>query len=81
MAFISLIQPAEAVGKLKQLYDAAFKRAGYIANVIRIMCHDPDSCNASMAFYGTLMKMPNALSGAQKEMLATVVSNANDCYY
>ncbi|MEM7456737.1 MAG: peroxidase [Planctomycetota bacterium] len=81
MAFIDLIQPEQAAGKLKMLYDAAMKRAGYVANIIKIMCHDPDSCNSSMAFYGTLMKMPNALTGAQKEMLATVVSNANDCFY
>jgi hypothetical protein len=34
-----------------------------------------------MQFYVKLMKSPNALSSQQKEMLATVVSGANDCYY
>ena len=28
-----------------------------------------------------LMKVSNALGNARKEMLATVVSNVNDCYY
>ena len=34
-----------------------------------------------MQFYVGLMKSENALSGARKEMLASVVSNLNDCYY
>lgn len=34
-----------------------------------------------MQFYISLMKAPNALSNTRKEMLATVVSHANDCYY
>jgi len=34
-----------------------------------------------MQFYVSLMKRPNALDAARREMLATVVSNVNDCYY
>ena len=45
------------------------------------MSQDAATLHASMEFYISLMKMPNALSNARKEMLATVVSNVNDCYY
>jgi len=35
----------------------------------------------SMGLYTSLMKRENALSPARREMLATVVSNINCCYY
>ena len=81
MAYISQISPEEATGLLKQAYDLAQDRAGAVANIIRVMSHDVTVLEASMQFYVKLMKSPNALSSQQKEMLAAVVSNANDCYY
>jgi len=81
MAFIDKIDVGSASGKLKKLYDAALARAGYVAEIIQVMSRDADVADASMRFYGTLMKSPNALSPARREMLAAVVSNVNDCYY
>jgi len=81
MAFIRQIQPDEADGLLKRIYDAASKRAGRVANIIKVMSLDPRSCQGSMQFYTSLMKTENALSAARREMLAAVVSNINDCYY
>ena len=81
MTFIRTVDPSEATGPIADVYGAAMKRAGAIANIIRIMSLDPKGVAASMAFYSALMKSDNALSGAQREMLATVVSQINDCYY
>ena len=81
MPFIDQIEPGAATGRLKRIYDAALKRAGYIAGIIKIMSQDPASCESSMGFYGSLMKVDNDLSPAKREMLATVVSNVNDCFY
>ena len=81
MAYISQISPEEATGLLKQAYDLAQDRAGGIANIIRVMSHDAAVLEVAMQFYVQLMKSPNALSKQQKEMLAAVVSSANDCYY
>lgn len=81
MPFINQINPDSATGRLKRIYDAAMKRAGYVAGIIKIMSQDPASCEASMGFYGSLMKTENELSPAKREMLATVVSNVNDCFY
>ena len=81
MSHISLIGEAEASEPLKRIYDAAQARAGYVANIIRVMSRDAASAQASINFYVTLMKTENALSKARKEMLATVVSNINGCYY
>ena len=59
----------------------ARSRAGGIANIIRVMSLDGRSTAGSMQFYVSIMKSPNALSPARREMLAAVVSNINDCYY
>lgn len=81
MPFISTIDTEKATLRLKRIYDAALKRAGYVAGIIRVMSQDPGSCEGSMAFYGSLMKTENGLPAATREMLATVVSNVNDCFY
>jgi alkylhydroperoxidase family enzyme len=52
-----------------------------VANIIKVMSRDAPTAEASIQFYLRLMKVDNALSRARKEMLATVVSNINDCYY
>jgi uncharacterized peroxidase-related enzyme len=81
MAFLKLTNEADAAGPLKRLYDTSRARAGYVANIIKVMSRDPLTAEASLLFYTRLMKADNALSRARKEMLATVVSNLNDCYY
>jgi alkylhydroperoxidase family enzyme len=45
------------------------------------MSRDAAVLQGSMMFYLNLMKSPNALSAARREMLAAVVSNINECYY
>ncbi len=81
MAYIQPIAIDVATGETNRLYQAAIKRAGSVANIIRVMSCDGPSANASMNFYVAAMKSKSSLSSAQKEMLAAVVSNANDCYY
>jgi alkylhydroperoxidase family enzyme len=81
MVFIEQISEDQAEGILKAQYDAAKSRAGGVANIIRIMSLDVKSLQASMHFYVALMKSPNALGSARREMLAAVVSNVNGCYY
>ncbi|MBI4659426.1 MAG: hypothetical protein HY735_11345 [Verrucomicrobia bacterium] len=81
MAYLNHTTESEATGALKRLYDAACARAGYVANIIKVMSLDVPTAEASIQFYVRLMKSENALGKARKEMLATVVSNINDCYY
>jgi hypothetical protein len=81
MAFIKQIPIDGATGPTQKLYSAAQDRAGGVANIIRVMSQEGVSAGASMAFYVAVMKAENGLSSARKEMLATVVSNANDCFY
>ena len=81
MAFIRQVSEAEAEGPVARAYEAAQQRAGYIANILRLMSLDGHVLQGSMTFYVNLMKRDNALSAARREMLAAVVSNVNDCYY
>lgn len=81
MANVRQISEDEANGPLKRVYDAAIARGGGIANIIRVMSLDGRVAAGSMQFYVAVMKSPNALSPARREMLAAVVSNINDCYY
>ena len=81
MAYIEQISENETSGPVGKIYDAAKKRSGGVANILKVMSQDAATLRTSMQFYISLMKSENALSNARKEMLATVVSNVNDCYY
>ena len=81
MAYINQVSSDDATGPTERLYQAAIGRAGEVANIIRVMSQDGTSANASMGLYVAIMKTKNSLTPAQREMLATVVSNVNDCFY
>ena len=82
MAWIKTVAPEQATGLLKQLYDAAVKRAGKVFNVIRIQSPRPRVLRCSTQLYTEVMfSQESGLSRAQREMIATVVSRANACHY
>jgi uncharacterized peroxidase-related enzyme len=82
MAWIELIAPEKATGLLKQLYAAAVKRAGRVYNVIQLQSRRPAILRASTQLYMEVMHSAESpLSRAQREMIATVVSRTNDCFY
>ena len=81
MAYIRKIPIDEATGRLRQIYDAGIARAGEVTQIIQIKSLDERVVAGSKQFYVSMMKSDNALSPARREMLATVVSNVNDCYY
>ena len=81
MPWIREISPEEATGFLKKQLDAALERAGRIWNIVRIMSLNPRTMDASMKFYGAAMFGPSPLSRRQREMLATVASKEQGCFY
>ena len=81
-AWIRTIGDDEATGPLKRLYDAAIKRAGKVFNVVRVQGLQPRMLAASTRLYQEIMHSTDSnLTRAQREMLAVVVSRANDCHY
>jgi len=81
MPHIRLTDPDEATGLLASEYDAAIARAGKIFNIVKAMSLRPETLQASMEMYRTIMFGPSSLSRAERELLATVTSSANDCHY
>lgn len=81
MPWIRQISEQDADGKLAEIYQAAKKRAGYVANILKLQGLNATILQASIDLYIAIMHAPAALSRARREMLATVVSRANGCYY
>jgi alkylhydroperoxidase family enzyme len=81
MPHIRQIEVGEATGPLAKEYEAAIARAGKVFNIVKAMCLNPIVLNRSMALYKAIMFGPSELSRAERELLATVVSTANDCHY
>lgn len=81
MAYIETIAVPDATGPLKKLYDAAEKRAGKVFNIVKLMSQNPATAAASMQLYTTIMHRESPLTRAQREMIATVVSRENNCFY
>lgn len=81
MAWVRQVSEAEAEGALKSIYSAARSRAGRIWNILRVMSLKPKQLGVFMKFYADLMLGDAILSRADREMLATVTSEANGCFY
>jgi len=81
MPWIEVVSLQKAKGALKREYDSALKRAGRIWNIVSIMSQNPRAMKTSMDFYGAIMFGRSPLSRSQREMLAVVVSVANECTY
>ncbi len=81
MAWINIIGEQDAEGLLGRIYEMAHKRAGRVANILRVQSQSPPALKACMELYTASTLAPSPLSRAQREMLATVVSRANDCHY
>ena len=81
MTFISVIGEEEATGLLRREYDAATERAGKVFNVVKIQGVRPRVLRSGIALYSQIMHGESELTRAEREMIAVVVSQANDCHY
>ena len=81
MPYIDVVQPEQAKGELKEIYDHLVQTRGKIAEVHKIQSLNPRSITNHMDLYMTIMFGNSPLKRAQREMIATVVSAANNCEY
>jgi uncharacterized peroxidase-related enzyme len=79
--YLRLIEVDEATGLLREEYDAAIGRAGKVFNVVQAMSLRPGVLQRSMHLYREIMFGSSGLSRQERELLAVVVSRANDCHY
>jgi alkylhydroperoxidase family enzyme len=78
---IRLIDVDEADGLLKDEYDAAVDRAGKVFAILKAMSRNPRVLRASIELYREIMFGESGLSRRERELLATVTSSEQSCYY
>ena len=81
MAWIETIAPEAAEGPLKREYDEAVARSGAVANVVSLSSLNPEALSAWLGAYKAVMYGPSALERYERELVATVVSQENECRY
>jgi alkylhydroperoxidase family enzyme len=84
MPYIKTIPPAEATGKLKEVYATAggpSAARGRVAMVRQVQSLNPDALTAWSDLGAAIMHGPSGLTRRQREMIATVVSATNHCSY
>ncbi len=81
MAHVAKIGPERATGPLARELDAAMRRAGRIWEIVAVQSQNPGALRASMRLYTETMHGESPLSRAQREMLAVVTSQVNECVY
>ncbi|HIA24134.1 MAG TPA: hypothetical protein EYN76_07105, partial [Candidatus Marinimicrobia bacterium] len=81
LAYIDTIDIEESEGIVKQEYEKGIRRSGRVFNILKIMSRSPAALKEAMRMYLAIMYGQSELSRAQREMLATVVSRINHCYY
>ncbi len=81
MAYIKVIPHEESLGTLRNIYDDLIKKRGKLAAVHQIQSLNPESIVGHMDLYMTIMFGKSPLRRAHREMIAVVVSTANECLY
>ena len=81
MTYIKTIVIDDAEGIVKNVYDKGIRRSGRVYNILKIMSRSPVALKESMRLYLAIMFGESELSRAQREMIATVVSQVNHCKY
>ncbi len=81
MAFIEIIEPENAEGELRSIYEDLSRSRGKIAEVHKIQSLTPPTITAHMELYKRVMFGRSPLSRAEREMIAVTVSKHNRCAY
>lgn len=79
--FVEPISPGDAEGKLAEEYQEAVRRAGRIWGIVAIQSHNPTSMHHSLEMYKSIMFGRSPLTRPQREMIAVVTSQLNECTY
>lgn len=78
---IKVIQPEEATGRLKEIYNDIIEKRGKLADVHKIQSLRPESIIKHMDLYLEIMFSKSELSRSEREMMAVIVSVNNGCEY
>lgn len=81
MSWLRVPDEATLPADVAALYDAPLEKLGFVPNVLRNFALRPSHLLRWNDHYEELMRGESGLSRAEREMIAVVVSVANDCSY
>jgi len=81
MAYIKTIEPGEACGVLKELYERFSNPDGTVDHVMTAHSLNPASLEAHLGLYVQAMHKPGALPRVERELAGVIVSMVNGCRY
>ena len=71
----------EIAEEVKEIWEEPREKLGFVPNVLRIFALRPRHLLGWWRYYDDLLRGESGLTKAQREMIAVVVSVANDCPY
>ena len=81
MAWIETIDEDDASGSLKTVYDRVSSTRSKVANIMKVHSLRPETMQVHHDLYREFLFARTDLSRAERELIAVVVSDANDCAY
>ncbi len=82
MSWIDTIAPADADTELTEIYRQVLDPStGELDNIMRVHSLHPRGLAAHQAVYRAVMRPTPTLRRAEREMIALVVSQINECHY
>jgi uncharacterized peroxidase-related enzyme len=81
MAYIQTTDYEASEGRLREIYDDIIQKRGKLAELHKLQSLHPETIVQHMELYMELMFRESPLERAQREMMAVVVSAANNCEY
>lgn len=82
MAWIDIVDEPDASGRLQELYAAMVDpEHGRVDTILRIHSLHPEGLRTHHDLYREVMTGTRTLRKVDREMIALVVSVANDCHY
>ncbi|MFT4649297.1 MAG: alkylhydroperoxidase family enzyme [Glaciecola sp.] len=82
MAWIKTTPLDAAQGQLLELYQSALDPStGELDNIMSIHSAHPPGLAAHLALYNAVMRGTSSLRKVDRELIALVVSQKNDCHY
>jgi alkylhydroperoxidase family enzyme len=84
MPYIRTIAPAEATGKVKEVYESGSGPSaarGKVSMIRQVQSLNPNALAAWRELDVAIMRGESRITRRQREMIATVVSATNHCSY
>ena len=81
MAWIDTINERDADGSLKDQYAKLKDSRGGVDNILKIHSLNPESLDAHVQLYKTIMYGKSPIRRVNREMIAVLVSSINQCHY